>query len=638
MSDDNCSNHLLTLVHEGSGHLAVTMGATDVCKVPPLPTPTPFINYIESKQLGGGKTVKTFIAGHPIVTKIGVIEPSSNPAHAGVLGGVKSGTYRMEIRQIGSSRDLYAEGNLVCRATDKTTQNHANTTGWWILKLLATYLKEEDENQKKRCTIQEVFGHCLHGRELDYPPGEAANGREPFYLEVLSDDIMTLGAERVNIVPGEEDPACPFGDKHTEWTFNRTGGGEGPRNKTLNGDDVEIGSDLLGMLIDEALAVSAKYKTQSNVKKEQDPLGKGVNSLGKDQQAAAKQEAADKVQPYKHEAKTRARLNAGETKIDPDKVRRTERTEKRREDTRKAAEKRTANENKQKDAQYTNALNVVQNLAKLALLWYAKRNPPVLEIQASACSGTKNAKLVIFPAGKVKFDVFSERLHQAVQALRLVAKIIEKIGEWVGVLVAVKFLEKPQLNITVEYKELTKDWPKNLLKKSQVNRMFELGLSFDPFLSAKIEVQVPIPTFLAPMGAVLGKFLKWLGAEGVVYFSAEVQIVPTAAIKFDEYEEVVGYAKVAIKVEFQLGVRIRWSDVAELWAAGYVETTLESPEWRTTRDHPLSVKVKGDVQLGFKGGAWGDVWGWKKAVEFNYKPPHWKHKMGERWLSFIPMP
>jgi hypothetical protein len=140
------------------------------------------------------------------------------------------------------------------------------------------------------------------------------------------------------------------------------------------------------------------------------------------------------------------------------------------------------------------------------------------------------------------------------------------------------------------------------------------------------------------MGAAIGKLLKMAGAEGVVFFSTELQIVPTANVRWDEYEDVFGYFKVQIKIEFQLGVRIRWRNYAEIWASGYVETTISFPEWVVFRDEPLTVKTKGELQIGFKGGGWGDIWGWKKSVEFNYRPANWKFNIGERWLKMAPKP
>jgi hypothetical protein len=439
MGSETVSNHLLDVVTKGTTHIATTKGPTDVCKVPPLPTPTPFTNYIESKQLGGGQTTKTFIKEFPIVTKVGVIEPMSNPAHAGVLGGVKSGTYRMECTQVGSSKDVWAEGNLVVRSWDATKQNHANTDGYWIMKLLADYLREEEENKKKRCTLVKVKGVCAHGRELGFPPGKSDDGQDGYYLEVNSDDLITLKAERKNVVPGEDAPMCPNATSHTHWEIRRAATvTELRKEASRDGDVQEIGRDILGLLAEFITLGSAKYKTTGETDKKNDPFGEGVNPLGKDQQDKINQDVMKERPTTGPEDRARAKPPGERT---PWEDRLLERRDKKREDLAKDPTKAQDKQNKLDDNTRTNLINAGANLVKLAVFWNARSNPPVVEIDASACSGAKNVKIVVFPAGNVKFDIFNERFNQSLQVLRGLAKVIEKIAEWAGFVIKAKFLE-----------------------------------------------------------------------------------------------------------------------------------------------------------------------------------------------------
>jgi hypothetical protein len=120
------SNGGRTVVTRGSGDRAVE-NAPDVCKVPGVPAPQPFPNFALAADLvAGTETVR--IAGEPIFTTAGKLLPSK-PAHAGVLGGVASGSYCDEVRAVEHSRDVFAEGAPVVRTFDATVHNKANTAG-----------------------------------------------------------------------------------------------------------------------------------------------------------------------------------------------------------------------------------------------------------------------------------------------------------------------------------------------------------------------------------------------------------------------------------------------------------------------------------------------------------------------------
>jgi RHS repeat-associated protein len=124
----SASNQDKEIATQGSSHEAVAT-APDLCRVPGVPPPVPFPNHVPSARLSAGATVRTTIGGAPIWTSAGQLGPPSEPAHAGVGGGVQSGTYRAEAKAITYSRDVLAEGNPVVRTGDRTTHNHGNTVG-----------------------------------------------------------------------------------------------------------------------------------------------------------------------------------------------------------------------------------------------------------------------------------------------------------------------------------------------------------------------------------------------------------------------------------------------------------------------------------------------------------------------------
>jgi Toxin PAAR-like domain len=101
----------------------------DVCLTPdkkPISAP----NYIKTSNLGSGQTTRSMIAGHPVWTENGKLDAApSEPAHAGVDGGVASGTYRGKAWATSWSPDVLFEGGGVVRMLDTTMQNDGNTTG-----------------------------------------------------------------------------------------------------------------------------------------------------------------------------------------------------------------------------------------------------------------------------------------------------------------------------------------------------------------------------------------------------------------------------------------------------------------------------------------------------------------------------
>lgn len=121
------SNEGRAIVTKGTGHVAVHT-APDVCKTPSKKT-IAANNWVKSDKLLKGQTVTTFIADCAVWTSVGELGPPSEPGHAGVVGGVKSGTYRFEASPTSYSSDVFFEGNPAVRVFDTTTQNHGNTTG-----------------------------------------------------------------------------------------------------------------------------------------------------------------------------------------------------------------------------------------------------------------------------------------------------------------------------------------------------------------------------------------------------------------------------------------------------------------------------------------------------------------------------
>lgn len=649
---DTVTNHELLIATKGTGHVAQTSGPTDVNWNPPKLVTVPHPNEVSSAQLGGGQTTKTFIQGKPIVTLKGVLEPMSMPAHTDSGGGVTSGTYRLEARMTGGSPDVTMEGSAVCRTSDPTTQNHANTVGSLIEPSAEEKRRMEEERQNGRCTVVKVVGECAgpgtpdmstvstsapipehnapvpHGRVLYFPPGGQI-GAEGYYLEVLSTDTVTLTATRENAVE-KGGPVCAKGGIHTKWVVKRSGGGEEPTEEEVEGQDVLV---LDPAWFDVPSIEEWGLKPGSRSKdKGYDPSK--PEDVTRNQQRDINAQAQRDTPVTDREARTRERMAAGDSNIAARKVQQARHRENLREAQRttSAADQKAANKSAQSTLKL--AMNVAQNAAKVYYYWNYMNDPVTLEVTALACSGAKNVTLRCYPVGKFEFDLFSDKIAENVAILRKLAEVGKKIAALWGLRGNFEFLKEPQLLLTTEYKELTKD--DNGLLKSQVNRYWEISIGFAKLIEFSIEFNLPLLNFFGPMGAAANLFLNALGIEGNAYLAIIISVNPKILAKWTEYNRPsIGEFKMTVKIEVQIGARARWRDIAEIYACGYVEVSVDFTEPSIGKEYLFKCKAKGSLQIGVKAGGYASWWGFSKSFEINYKPPDWKYSLGEGDLHFV---
>lgn len=89
-----------------------------------------FGNLAYTKNLGTGQTSTVFIQQQPVWNQNGRLDAAdSDPAHAGVKGGQKTGTYRGWCKPTSFSPDVIVEGGGVVRINDATLQNSGNCDG-----------------------------------------------------------------------------------------------------------------------------------------------------------------------------------------------------------------------------------------------------------------------------------------------------------------------------------------------------------------------------------------------------------------------------------------------------------------------------------------------------------------------------
>ena len=614
---DTVSNHDLAVVTKGTDHLALTQGPTDVCFDPTKTVPAPYVHFVPSTQLGAGQTTKTMIVGQPIVTKVGVIEPPAN-SHAGVGGGVVSGTYNDNAKPTGASADVKAEGNLVVRSTDSTTQNSANTTGAFTPPGLDPKLGADKEKQKARCTIVKVEGVCAgpgegHARKLGFPPNAKPEG-DGYYLEVLSKDTVTLTATRQNAIE-KGGPVCPEGI-HTTWVVDRSGGGEAARKETFTGKDVLV-LDAKWFSI-ESLDIPVKFDAKKDV-------------TGQQKRDIAEQVAAENPQSAK-EQKIRERMAAGDQGLTREKLQYAAHRENQREEKRDEAAKALGEQNEKRINAIKTAARVVQDVTKVYKFWTYLNNPVTLQITELACSGSKNTTLKSYPKGEVEFDLFSDKIAENVAKIRAVASVLERITAIFGKKGKFEFLTGPELKLKVEYKELDHDGEG--VVKSQCNRAWELSIGFEKFISFKADFALPLLNFFGPMGYVANVFLNAVGIEGDAFIELSIDINPTLSGKWDEYNKwSIGNFQVECKLTVKIGCKARWRDIAEIHANGYATFTVTFKDPACTKEKLIEFDYEGELQLGVQAGGSASWWGFSKSFSVDYKPPDWKYALGKGKLG-----
>jgi hypothetical protein len=304
--------------------------------------------------------------------------------------------------------------------------------------------------------------------------------------------------------------------------------------------------------------------------------------------------------------------------------------ERRRQATRDREAEKTKAANKSAQNTVKALINIGQNAAKLYYYWNYMANPVTLEIAAFGCAGTKNATLKCFPDGKFEFDLFSDKIAENVKKIRYIGDLLQKIaaifhkrGHW-------EFLKGPQLLLTTAYKELTKDKPDKGLVKSQVNRYYEISFGFEQLVLFQIEFTLPLLNFFGPMGAAANFFLNLFGIEGDGYILFSFAVNPKIAAKWTEYNEwSFTLFNFKMKLQVEIGARARFRDIAEIYAAGYVEVSIEFTEPSLGGQTLCKIKAKGSLQIGCKAGGVASWWGFRKSFQIDYKPPDWRYSLGD---------
>jgi hypothetical protein len=278
------------------------------------------------------------------------------------------------------------------------------------------------------------------------------------------------------------------------------------------------------------------------------------------------------------------------------------------------------------------AATAVKNFALLAKLWNAHTNPPEIQVTATACSGSKTAILKVFPVQKFEFDLFSDAISTALEAINKLPKLCKTFGSTFGIDVVSEFFVDPRAFLTIQYKELFADG-NNGWKKGCVNRSWELKLSFEKMWYLFVELSVPLRVLLSPNPAMslALQALEWIGIESKGFFKVEFVLNPTLMGIWTEYDDYSVAFEVTFKIELQLGAKVSWGKLNEVGVALFTEFGWTFNDARITPERLAEFFYQGKGKAGVKGWAHFDFWGFRHNIDAAWVVA--EADLGQGWLA-----
>lgn len=278
------------------------------------------------------------------------------------------------------------------------------------------------------------------------------------------------------------------------------------------------------------------------------------------------------------------------------------------------------------------AVTAIKNFALLARLWNAATNPPEIQVTATACSGSKTAIVKVFPATVTEFDLFSDAISTALEAINKIPNLVKKFGSTFGLDVVAEFFVDPRISLKIQYKELFADG-NNGLRKGCVNRAWELRFSFEKLFYIFVEVSVPLRILLSPNPAMslALQALEWLGIESRGYVKAELDLNPALAGVWTEYDDFSVAFEVTFKIELQLGAKVSWGSLNEVGVALFTEFAWTFNDARITPERLAEFFYQGKGKAGVKGWAHFDFWGFRRNIDASWVVA--EADLGQGWLA-----
>jgi len=571
------------IVTNGSTHTATTKGSTDRCYVKAMTEAYNFPNHIKSKGNVRNGTTNTTIACHPILVKDAHLGPKSGPAHVGEGGGVTSKTYIDVARPTTYSKDVRAENLYVVRTNDATTQNKGNTTGYIEgdpLKAKASY---ESEYAKLACTLVTMTGFCVHGRSIGRWPGKGGRDREGnYYLEVLGGDEVLLSATRRNLIHQASGPRCAKG--HSSWKTSRKYQATAPMDEDKSGVDA--------------------YEVPKRMLKYPEVIFNEVRVMGTTLQRTGDLRESE-IKDYRD-------LSVRAEHKDPGR-----------------ANDMMPQRHSRPDQKHLVDMKNQKSFIKAALMWNAIKDPPEVTVKAGSCNGDMRVTLKVLPYSAVSFNLIDDKIEQRVKVLKDALQFAEKLAAMFNQRIYVQFLRDPDLELTIEYKELKEDRPARKIGfvdvdacyAVQVRRSWALTFGFNPFFLVKLKFLFPVANLFGVVGALVAKGLEKIGMRADLAVTVDFSFNPKGKITWDEYStwDAKVYADLKLALYGSLEVKAK---VVELVISTGMDSTLRFSNWRPDlrRACLLGCDVHGMAQFFMRGSARVSLLGVEDREDLNWEP------------------
>lgn len=583
---DTVSNSKRTIATKGSSHTAMQT-APDVCIVPPA-VPTPFGNTVPTTRLGAGKSANTFISNNPITLNRTKIGPVSDAAHAGVLGGVKTGSYRGWAQATGFSTDLFVEGGPVVRTGDPTKQNNGNTVGSVLAGIYVASMMDLEQQAKKKCVIDSFKGVCDHGRQLGWPSAKKIG--KPNYLEILDTDTVVFNTVRKDITktPHEINPACRKAGEHTHWKATSI--------KFLSplekGELEEKGTEFF--VVPGSLAISKivlklmGHRTDhEDGRQDHDERLKHKNSKPASDEPNWDEKRREATRGLRNGSPAHQSALSGVNKQMNAYQQANSRAAKANPQWSKAKQKGAASDRatNKEAAKDMAAAAVKANAKEIIMYWLWRSMPPEIHVNATSCGSARRATLVVYPNKLYKFelsfskerkkatkyssrqqerqaqreaeraaarkeasyqramarfdkaDAYFQAVRAGLKATKTVCDVATKIASYSREKLIIKFLVGFTLKWEIKYKECTQTkgrFPAKLYTPAHVGRYWCFAVESKPIIGVDGEVNFSLLNFVAPgVGRFLRRF-KIVRAD--IVFSAIIGLYANVSVARDEYD------------------------------------------------------------------------------------------------------
>lgn len=286
--------------------------------------------------------------------------------------------------------------------------------------------------------------------------------------------------------------------------------------------------------------------------------------------------------------------------------------------------------------------SIVQWLA----VWKLRQNPPVIKVEATACSGSKTAELKVFPSQGIKASIFAEGETAFTQPFNSFTEKVKKIVD-LGVRFArlagqadieMKLLNAPKVNLTLEYVECKEEKGRGpvVYTPARVNRKWLVDFGFDPLLGVEVAIGCPIlvalPVLGQPAAWLLRQINRYFPTAGVVadlFLEVTCNFCIAGMVGQDEYDFFSATGAVA-KVPLELAMGVNFGAAGITGIKAQFTFSVEVSVGLLGGDKPkvlLQAQIEGKIQAGAEIMVMPDTM-------FEYKPAKWEPE----WLgtSFDP--